>query len=136
MSVSLILCLTTLALLLATAAIGLAIAVLERRGIVPLQAESAFFGLAAAGCLVLVGSVVMLHPSTAGRFAGDSGLPSVAGAAMAAEVVADAHEDGDLRCVSLAELPAYDRRQARSDGRGAKGESGHEVSVFRSPGSR
>lgn len=113
MSVSLILCLTTLALLLATAASGLAIAVLERRGIVPRLAESAFFGLAVAGCLVLVASVALLHPTTAGRFADDSGFPTLSGAAMAAEVVADAHEDGDLRCVSLAELPAYDRRQAR-----------------------
>ena len=132
MSISLILCLTTLALLTATAASGLAIAVLERRGAVPRLAETTFMGLAGAGSLVLVTSVLMLHPLTADTLAGAFHAPSVTSTAMAAEV----EPSEESACVSLAELPAYDRRQARSEGEGAKGESGHEVSVFRSSGPR
>lgn len=141
MLVSLVLCLVTLVLLVATAASGVAIAVLERRGVVPRLAESAFLGLAGAGSAILVASVLLMHPVTAEGVARLSHALAVAGDAMAAEydptaTIPAADRPDDVPCVSLAELPAYDRHQARFDGQGAKGESGHEVPVFRSPGSR
>ncbi|SDG49577.1 hypothetical protein [Thalassobaculum salexigens] len=132
MSISLILSLVTLALLLATAGCGVAIAVLERKGAVPESVERVFMGLAGSGSAVLVCSVVLIHPATGGDTAYQVALPAVAGIAMAAEI--DASERP--ACVPLVDGPAYDRAQARFEGDGAQGESGHEVSVFRSPGSR
>ncbi|MDF1792585.1 MAG: hypothetical protein P1U88_11780 [Thalassobaculaceae bacterium] len=132
MSISLILCLSTLTLLVATATIGIAIAVIERKGVVPRLAETTFMGLAGAGSIVLMASVVVLHPLTAETLIGSLHAPSVTSTAMAAEI--DAAEEP--ACVSLADFPAYDRGQARFEGDGAKGEGGHEVSVFRSPGPR
>lgn len=141
MPIPMILCLIALALLVATAASGVAIAVLERRGVVPRIAEATFLGLAGAGSFVLVASVLLMHPTSAGGIARLSHVLSVASAAMAAETppggtASDAAFPDAVPCVSLAELPAYDRGQARSDGYGAKGESSHEVPVFRPPGSR
>ncbi|WPZ34294.1 hypothetical protein T8K17_24065 [Thalassobaculum sp. OXR-137] len=132
MSISLILSLTTLSLLLATAGCGIAIAVLERKSAVPPVVEQVFMGLAAAGSTALVSCVVLLHPVTGGTPVARFALPSVTSIAMASEV-----EAGDLpACVPLEEGAAYDPGQARFEGRGAEGDSGHEVSVFRSPGPR
>ena len=131
MSISLILSLITLALLLATAGCGVAIAVMERKSAVPETVERVFMGLAGSGSAVLVCSVVLIHPATGGdprRLA----LPSVTSVAMAAEIDATATP----ACVSLDDRPAYDRVQARFEGDGAQGESGHEVSVFRSSDAR
>ncbi|MCR9072345.1 MAG: hypothetical protein NXI18_11550 [Alphaproteobacteria bacterium] len=136
MSIPLVLCLATLALLLATAASGLAIAVLERRGVVPRLAELAFFGLGAAGSVVLVASVAIMHPITADRLGLRDAYVSIATVAMASEETAEANGDSVLRRVSLTEPAAYDRGQVRPYGRGAEGESGHEILVFRSFGAR
>ena len=131
MSISLILSLTTLALLLATAGCGLAIALLERKRAVPPFVERVFIGLAGAGSSVLVCSVVLLHPVTGG---GQTGLvlPSITATAMAAEV----NPAGLPACVPLGGSAAYDRVQSRFEGFGAQGVSSHEVSVFRPSGSR
>lgn len=132
MSISLILSLITLALLLATAGCGLAIAVLERKNTVPDSVERIFMGLAGCGSAVLVCSVALIHPVTGGDAAYRVSLAAVTGIAMAAEF--DVSETS--ACVSLGDGPAYDPAQARFEGNGAQGESGHEVSVFRSPGPR
>lgn len=137
MSISLILSLTTLALLLATAGCGVAIAVLERKSTVPPVVERVFMGLAGSGSAVLVCSVLLLHPVTGGDAAYRVALPSVTGIAMAAEFEGAEFEGADFpACVSLGDGPAYDRAEARFEGDGAQGESGHEIFVFRSPGPR
>ena len=137
MSISLILSLTTLALLLATAACGLAIAVLERKRTVPPVVERVFVGLAGSGSAVLVCSVVLLHPATGGAGATNLALPSITAPAMAAEVEAADVEEMERRgCVPLGVSAAYDRVESRFEGYGAQGVSSHEVSVFRPSGSR
>lgn len=128
MSISLILSLTTLVLLLATAGCGIAIAVLERNGVVPPSVERTFIGLAGTGSAVLVSAVVALHPLAGGAVVHGFNLPSVTGVALAAEIDAA----GMPPCVSLAGGPAYDRGDARSEGDRTQGDSGHEVSLFRS----
>lgn len=132
MSISLILSLTSLALLLATAGCGVAIAVVERKSTVPPAVERIFMSLAGSGSAVLVCSVILLHPVTGGDVAHRLTLPSVTSIAMASEIDADEVP----ACVPLGGTAAYDRVQARSQGRGTQGETGHEVSVFRSPAAR
>lgn len=142
MSLSVILCLTALALLLATAASGIAIAILERRGVVPRIAEGLFVGLAGAGSAVLVASVVSMHPLTADPVLATYRPPSVTGSAFAAvpsgaghggEAIAASWDGAEvIACVPPAGSAAYDRFSARLEGDAGKGDGHHEVSVFRS----
>jgi hypothetical protein len=137
MTLPLILCATALALVLATAATGLAIAVLERRSLVPTLLESAFVGLAGTGAAALVASVVVLHPALAedptrgGAFKvlGDT----VAGDAPAVEI-AGPIEHG---CYPEGAAPSYDRLQDQQAPRSrGKGDDGHEIPVLRPSRSR
>jgi len=129
MSTTLALCLITLALLLAAAGSGIAIAVLERRGVVPRLAERTFLGFAGAGSALLVVVVVSLHPTTGAAVAGTPAPASTA-------VASPPSGSPQTACVSLADLPAYDHPRARYEGDAARGEFGHEVPVFRSPDPR
>lgn len=110
MSLTVILSLAALGLIVATACSGVAIALLERKRVVPRLAETAFMGLAGAGTTALVASVVSLHPLTE---------------PASAEQIAVKDPPA---CVSLSHASAYDPQPAEMDVGGGRG----EVSVFRS----
>lgn len=123
-----ILCLCALALVVATAASGVAIAVLESRGVVPKLVESAFMGLAGVGSTALIASVVALHPATAG-VAGDAFSLLPAGRdAVTVELVAELEGE----CFPPVADAAYDLPQENVYWGGI----GREVPLFRSSGSR